>query len=258
MKKTDEINGVGKTNSGNMGPGRTDKGQIRFDNLTSLRKAIMVIKKQLGDFKLSISYLQKLSQRSEATAGDIAAEIRLAIISANDIEAFELFDACDDELKSWLIIPGTELNIEISGKLNLGGEEAAAAFINRHGLAGLEGPKSAPGGGIPRTLPDNSLSENAARLMENLNPAQAEKMLARLDNKIIYFIVADEIEYFIDDSSSIERELLAAISLGEKIPAALNFLTAVRHKCPLIYQHIILEINSRGWIEFRHLFHKPK
>jgi hypothetical protein len=230
-----------------------DKSEISFGFLPTLRRATEIIKKQVGDFKLSVNYLRELSARPQASDYDIATEVRSAIKRADEIEALGLFNMCDDGLRALVLVPRGSLDIHLFSKLNLGGEEVGEAFLAIRKLGPVKLPLVA--NSQPRFFSEKNLANELMGLILQLSLEDAEKMLEKIGYKIIYLVVASEIENYTRYNPGQDRHLLLALSLDAEIPPHLYFLQTVKDRCPLIFQHIVLELNA-GWPEFRQKYYK--
>ena len=204
---------------------------------------------------------------SRVSANDLKLALRRPNLHANDLidflnenlekaepeKAIKFYNQCDRALQVLLLIPDSEVNIDLFHKLELEYSEIALAFLHKKKL---KKPQESSVITHFTEFFSEDVHKELVYLLNGFKKKEARKILEAMGPKVLYLIAVSEIDIAFQRDPFIAGELFCALEIGDIIPLDFVFLNFVQEKAPLAYASLISELNSQNLGEFREMFYE--
>lgn len=218
---------------------------------------VMNLPKQTKNFwrnsRASINDLRLALGRPNLHTNDLVDFLNDNLEKAEPEKALKFYNQCDRELQVALLIPDSEVNLDLFHKIELDYSEIARAFLRKKKLR-------TPRESAVITHFTEFFSEDVHKelvyLLKGFKKSEVKKILAAMGPKVLYLIAVSEIDIAFQRDPLIAGELFCALEIGDMIPLDFAFLNFVQEKSPEAYTSLISELNSQNIGEFREMFYE--
>ncbi len=218
----------------------------------NLTEAVMLIKSWLGKRKASFYGLRLILDKPNALETDIAYHISDAIRSVTGDEQIALWNSCNRELKSQILIPNDTLDTELFRMLGLPCSEIVRSYLNKFAFpAPIDSPYS-----THYTDYDYDSGERLVEILKGLSTMEALELVNTTDLRIFYLVAVEEIQYFVETDPEEGRPLFCAFDYGDQVPMRTPFLFWMQSTCPMRFWELVDELKNRNWDELRSMFYE--
>ncbi len=211
------------------------------------------IKNYFGKKTVTVRRLQIAIGQEFALAGDIANNVRSAIIHMNESDAIRAWKDCGRNLKSELLIShGETLDLELYDKLELMPKEIAICFFDHKAFANpISSPYSRRYGRF-----DYETLEEFIAMLEELDTRTRFEVLSSISIPLLYLASLPELDYLEETDEDAYREVFLAFKCGETVPQQAPFLFFIQESAPAVFKRLGDEFLNRDWEELRNMFYE--
>lgn len=203
--------------------------------------------------RVSINDLKLALRRPNLHTNDLIDFLNENLEKAEPEKALKFYNQCDRALQVALLIPDSEVNLDLFHKLELEYSEVALAFLHKKKL---KKPQESTMIAHFTDFFSEDVHKELVYLLNGFKKKEARKILEAMGPKVLYLIAVSEIDITFQRDPLIAGELFCALEVGDMIPLDFAFLNFVQEKAPLAYASLISELNSQNIGEFREMFYE--